>query len=367
MLSASSTAMDMVKFIPGMQVDLFRNISLEGNSNIIILIDGVKRDAGFLSQLDSDRIDRIEIKDNPGAQYNGNIAGVVNIILKEDRKTGASGHVYAELPLKPGEILAFPSYSFNYMRNKLNAYTSYNGEYSYFNIESVNRKEIYKESFNSKMNKVENIYQKNWSHKFHYGMDYTINKKNLLVIYGFVNPHSSEFDGSVQLNTIAKDSVTSSWKAAREETDQNFSGFNSLYYKHSFNQQGAELAIELNLYNFKARHYSELMPEDASAPLLNHSKPAQNMLTGKVDAIIPINSTIAIETGFRESIKILSDQDWEDFNYTEMIGASYASFNYGGERFQLKTGMRIEFSLLQLDESHKSRSVHTLPSFFCKI
>jgi len=366
MQKASSTAIDMMKLIPGMQVDLLQRISLEGNTNVIILVDGVERETGFLSQLDSERIDKVEIMDNPGARYNGDIAGVINIILKKDMKIGASGHVYAELPLTPNEIYVFPSYSFNYMRNKLNVFTSYNGELSYFNIKAVKSREMHTNTYESQLNRVENVRQKNWSHKFHYGLDYSMNEKNLLSIYGFVNPRSVEFDGTVQVNTTFQDSMKSSWEADKEDTDRNLSRFNSLYYKHNFNRKGAELAIELNHYYLNALHRSELVAGNEDAPLINSSLPEEIRFTGKVDVVIPVSSTVKIETGLLESIKLLSDNNAEDFSFTEKVGASYASFIYGGNRLQANAGMRIEIAQLGQEKSYTNKSVDLLPSISVK-
>ena len=56
MEKASATAMDLIQYIPGVQVDLFHNISLEGNTNILVLVNGMERSADFLSQLDPARI-----------------------------------------------------------------------------------------------------------------------------------------------------------------------------------------------------------------------------------------------------------------------------------------------------------------------
>ncbi len=53
MLDASSTGTDVLKLIPGVQIDLMQNISLEGSRNIQIFVDGKERDGSFISQIKS--------------------------------------------------------------------------------------------------------------------------------------------------------------------------------------------------------------------------------------------------------------------------------------------------------------------------
>jgi len=61
MLDASNTGTDVLKLIPGIQVDLMQNISLEGSQNILIFVDGKERDRSFISQLNPRQIDNVEI------------------------------------------------------------------------------------------------------------------------------------------------------------------------------------------------------------------------------------------------------------------------------------------------------------------
>jgi hypothetical protein len=362
MQKASSTAVDMVKFIPGVQVDLFQNVLLEGNSNILILINGVERENGFLQQLSSNRIDRVEVNNQPGSKYPGEIAGVINIILKPENNQGISGHVSADMPINFDEVYTFPSYSFNLTRNKMNLFTSYNGELSYFNIEAENTRNIFAGPFESRINRMQYLRQKNWSHKFHYGFDYQPNNKNVMNIYGFINPTSYEFDGTVHINKITRDSVAENWEAEKEDTDLNLSWFNSLYFQHTFEKEGSELVIELNQYKFKGHRQSSLTPGNAEAPLVSISNPGQRLYTGKVDVVIPVNSSLKIESGVRTSFSLFSDSEWNSFRYTERISAAYASIRYQGARFRFSSGLRMEHARLKLEESIDNHSVTLLPN-----
>ena len=104
MLDATSTGMDVLKLIPGIQVDLMQNISLEGSSNIQFFVNGKERDGSFISQLDPKQIDRVEVINKPSSNLDGNSSGAINIILKKDRDQGISGQIYAEIPCSLSEI-----------------------------------------------------------------------------------------------------------------------------------------------------------------------------------------------------------------------------------------------------------------------
>ena len=99
LLSTSGVAADILNNVPSVEVDADGNVSLRGDPNVTILIDG-KPSAQFsgatrglsLQQFPASDIDRIEVMTNPPAQYKAEgSAGVINIITKKTRKAGFSG------------------------------------------------------------------------------------------------------------------------------------------------------------------------------------------------------------------------------------------------------------------------------------
>jgi iron complex outermembrane recepter protein len=73
MQNASHTGVDILKLIPGIQVDIRQNVSLEGSRDILILVDGRERDRSFLSQLSASQIDRVELISNPSSRYDASV------------------------------------------------------------------------------------------------------------------------------------------------------------------------------------------------------------------------------------------------------------------------------------------------------
>jgi hypothetical protein len=64
-LAVSGNTPGMLRHIPGIQVDLKQNITLRGNQNILLLVNGKERDKSFISQINPSQIDRVEILDTP--------------------------------------------------------------------------------------------------------------------------------------------------------------------------------------------------------------------------------------------------------------------------------------------------------------
>jgi len=64
----------------------------------------------------------------PPSNYDGNVSGVINIVLKTENDTGFSGHFFTEIPTSKSIVYSFPNYRIQYGFKKVTLFTSYNGE-----------------------------------------------------------------------------------------------------------------------------------------------------------------------------------------------------------------------------------------------
>ncbi|WP_307351260.1 TonB-dependent receptor domain-containing protein [Caulobacter ginsengisoli] len=95
--ATSGSVADALKRIPSVEVDIDGNVTLRGDPSVTILIDGKpsgamksQSRADVLQQMPADRIDRVEVMTNPGAQYSPEgTGGVINLITKKGDKAGA--------------------------------------------------------------------------------------------------------------------------------------------------------------------------------------------------------------------------------------------------------------------------------------
>ncbi len=98
--NAGGSASDVLGNIPSVEVDNDGNVSLRGNSSVEVWINGKasgltsENRAQILEQMPAESIERIEVIDNPSAKFSAEgSAGIINIVLKKDRKAGYSGSV----------------------------------------------------------------------------------------------------------------------------------------------------------------------------------------------------------------------------------------------------------------------------------
>ena len=97
--ATTGSAADILNQVPSVNVDVDGAVTLRGDANVTILIDG-KPSAQFtgaaqglsLLQLPASEIDRIEVLTTPPATYKAEgSGGVINIITKKARQPGYRG------------------------------------------------------------------------------------------------------------------------------------------------------------------------------------------------------------------------------------------------------------------------------------
>jgi outer membrane receptor protein involved in Fe transport len=96
---------DALKNVPSVEVDVQGNVSLRGDTNVTIMIDGKPSSlfkgpggAQALQSLSADQFERVEVITNPSAQFSPEgSAGIINLISKQTRKAGRSGSLRVNL------------------------------------------------------------------------------------------------------------------------------------------------------------------------------------------------------------------------------------------------------------------------------
>lgn len=127
MVVKGGTATDVLNNVPSVTVDGDGNVSLRGNENVKIFIDGrpttATNIASALQQISADAVDKIEVISNPSARYDAEGgAGILNIILKKGKSDGINGTITATLgnPKNAGLVS-----SFNYKTELFNFYAGF--------------------------------------------------------------------------------------------------------------------------------------------------------------------------------------------------------------------------------------------------
>ena len=126
---AGGTAIDVLENVPSLTVDIDGGVSLRGSEGVRILVDGKPSglvglgDASGLRSFPANLIDRIEIITNPSARYEAEgQAGIINIILKKDKKKGFNGSV--DITGGHPRVIG-ASVNLNYRQEKFNWFLNY--------------------------------------------------------------------------------------------------------------------------------------------------------------------------------------------------------------------------------------------------
>lgn len=151
--AASSNTLEVLEKTPGVVVDANGNISLNGRSGVMVLIDGRQTYlsgpdlASYLKSVPGATLDKIELVDNPPARYDAAGNGLINIRLKKNRVGGFTGS--ANLGYVQGRLpRSNQSLNLNYNHKKINVFSSlsysndqnYSSDYynrSYFNSDAA--------------------------------------------------------------------------------------------------------------------------------------------------------------------------------------------------------------------------------------
>ena len=126
--SAGLSASEVLESIPSVEVDQDGEVSLRGNSSVTVWINGKESGlsadnrAQILEQIPGETIEKIEVITNPSAKYSPEgTAGIINIILKKDRRGGYYGSAEIGANTNGGGNANF---NINYNTSKWDLYAS---------------------------------------------------------------------------------------------------------------------------------------------------------------------------------------------------------------------------------------------------
>ncbi len=360
MTDASSNGLDIVKFIPGVLVDFKRNISLEGSQSIVIMVDGMERDNNYVSQIRPDQIDRVEIMSAPPAKYDGNITGVINIVMKKEKILGVSGQINMEIPFV-SKYYIHPDYNLSLVLKKLTFYSSYNGELISFDQHESLRQKLIGEYGSFERSSDQYIKQKLWSHRFHYGIDFPLSPKSQVNFYGFFNPYNQKYTGLME---VGSDKSKELFRASRASEYASRSTYYSLFFKHLFNNRGNDLSIDVSNYHYSGENsvnYTALVSDPEFPSIVNHSLPELNAFSAKIDLNAGLSQKLKMSVGSRMKMQTMQELYYDDFQYTDKTYAVYVSVGYNLSRLDINSGLRVEKSISELKYAFHNPEVSLLP------
>ncbi|WP_304143229.1 outer membrane beta-barrel family protein [Mesoflavibacter zeaxanthinifaciens] len=292
--TAGANASDIMNNIPSVNVDQQTgNISLRGNENVRVMVDGKLSNvpiAQLLKQIPSTAIKSIELITNPSAKYNPEgMSGIINIKLHKNTKLGFNGNLNIGLT---NEVYAKfnSSIDLNYRNGKFNFYGSYGnniGKYDNFG---------YIDQSNDNSRQDFQFFNNNKSHLFKVGVDYYLNDNNTLSF--FTNQNIFEGNGVGTTNLSFPDQNLYQRQIFGSDSENN-SGQYNFVYKHLFKDENETLDIEVDYNDFTNTEVADFNYINFNFPpdYNDFVDTERDQTTINVDYVKPINEDSKLEIG----------------------------------------------------------------------
>ena len=373
-VKVAGSGTDILRRIPSIQVDLSNNVSLQGNTNILILIDGKERDNSFIAQLDPKSIDKVEVITNPSSKYDAGVRGVINVILKKEKRQGINGSADLELPTNSDHYISSSFASIDYGTGKFRLFSSVNSHFEGFQ----NSKDFSRESGLSQ-------YRSNGDGKFsfgvatiHYGFDYFINDKNTFNFYANYNPSQFNMDYNLKNQMTDNDQVTNSFTSDTKSHDSRNGQFYSIFYKKDMKKAGHQITLDMNYYDYEANTNNSFIDQNyqpdfttkigQSTTRKELIMPARQSVNTKIDYSLPINNNYSFEAGFQNYLQFINDHynysasPSTFFDYREVRYAGYSRLSTKFNKLSLQGGLRAEYSDIFISDKKTTDYFFLLPN-----
>lgn len=248
------SASDLLSNIPSVEVDNEGAVSLRGNSSVTIWINGkasglsADNQADILDMMPAEDIKQVEVITNPSARYSPEgTAGIINIVLKDDRKPGYYGSVKAGADTDGGYQA---SANINYSSSKVDAYANLNYRNREFKGGGItSRENTLDNSFLNQTNASKRQHN-NWFGRF--GATWHITKSDDLAIN--MTGMSGGGDSNESIHYISTDSQRNTLYTSDRTTngDSDMKMYNlELNYVHKFSENSN---IDLTVSNNQWMH-----------------------------------------------------------------------------------------------------------------
>jgi len=364
-LSATGgTAQDALKNVPSVSVDLDGNVSLR-NAAPQIFVDG-RPTTLALNQIPADAIESIEVITNPSAKYDagGGTAGILNIVLKKEKRAGYNGNVRLGTDSRGGANL---NTDINVSGKKVNAFASA----MYFGNRGVGTGETDRQNlFGDVKSNVTQLSEINMRGSFanaRAGLDFFLDNRNTLtlsanMVRGHFTPGETLETRTDYLYTTGIQSSTYTRTSAQDRGFRNVGA--SLQFKHLFPKKGAEWTADFNYNkaNFDGNsNYSTVYSSGTTSRERQESMGFGSFLTLQSDFVNPIDARTKLEGGLKATIRdnkndnanlvANSNGGWnqisqlaDHFKYNDQVYAGYLQANRQYNKWGVQAGLRAESS-----------------------
>jgi len=385
--NAGGSAVEILNNIPSVLVDGEGNVKLRGSGNVRLLIDGkpsglvsFKGGAG-LQQLQGSLVEKVEVITNPSARYEAEgMAGIINIVLKKERKNGFNGsfETTGGYPLNLGLAA-----NLNYRHKKVNFFFNYGMNYRRIPSITNTYQEVYSNDTTYISEQSYDGEHIGFFNNARAGLDYFIDDKNILTAsYMYSRSKGKRLTDLFYIDYL-KTSPTLIDRTYRTQDEDEVEPIAEyvLSYRKLFDLQDREFTAEVRYFDHwedSDQVYTQTTTFASGAPSTSLIQTAPNDETEKqliiqMDYVQPLGAEGKFEGGVRTSFRdmtndyVVNNVDASGneipiaeldnkFVYKENINALYGILGNKTNNFSYQFGLRGEWTDIEtkLEETAKS-------------
>jgi ferric enterobactin receptor len=392
---AANNATEVLENVPSVQVDGEGKISLRGNENVAVQINGRPAPirgaqlTAYLKQIPANILDRIEVIPNPSAKYDPEgMAGIINIVMKQNVDLGMSGgfnvsgatadrfNASGNIGYQVGPKTLFSSYGFNSDKRGLTG------------INDRERLNAISQAVYTEQDIAGDM--KNAGHNFTTNFDYKVNTRDVLSNSLMLNFRRNGEDSRTQFSELnSSRGLLDEYNRIRDQNARAWMADYTLAWKRTIEPRKHELSAEVR-YNRNNDEDDVLLWRQAvngtselERELINSDNLTQT-LNAQLDYTKTLKEGRKLETGFKGTGRWL-DRDYlvrkdmagsgqwvesnlsNDFEFNENVQAAYGVLSQGAGKWELQGGLRAEYAmrdfiLKKTDENFEKNYASLFPS-----
>ncbi len=393
------TAVDVLENTPSIQTDIEGNVTLRGSSNFTVLIDNrpsVLEGSEALQQIPSSTIERIEIITNPSAKYDPDgTAGIINVILKEQKRRGLNGLV----DLSYGRFNQYSADALlNWRVNKFNFFAGFELQNRAMQGQGISKRESYLNDTTIFLNSEEHGKFGGSGNEFRAGIEFMPDENNFFSIEGNYDTRGFGRTSSSEYHSYTLPSTSDAYYLQDNISKRDGSSYSlNLNYDRSFGSPDHKLQATV-YYSNEDNGSIEKLTDTGTDPdwSPNDPEPFRQKATESgsetefriiADYFRPVGAEGKFEAGYQLRYESENtDYHYDEFDYTfndwinfedrnnkfslmRNIQAAYAIFGTSTKIVDFQVGLRAEYtdrvlSQLALDKKYEIHRLDFFPSAY---
>ena len=375
--SQNGSATDVLGNVPSVNVSPTGVVSLRGNTNVQILINGRRSaltQSQALEQISADIIKSVEVITNPSAKYGASgAAGIINIILKKNRKSGMNGQVRLVSGI-PDDYRAYGN--INYKANKFNFFTNFGMRYTDYEGTYTKQQVSTNNGITTTLNQDEDENRHDDGTMYYVGTDYSFNDKNTITVAYYRNETKDTDVTYLNYDFSTTGTITQSLFTtgnSKEKRDYNQIEAN---YTKLFDTKGRRFTMDLQ-YDFWNSEKKWKLQTDETFPTATSISTIQTRGTGETNDVAlqmdyktPISASTNFETGGKFESRDISnyflaeelvngnfetiDNIDNTLKYKEKITSAYVQLNGKKDKVSYQVGLRLENTDVTINASNNT-------------